>query len=145
MADCNLCNPDLEPALGQSPHWKLILNQNQNLLGKCFLVLRRHSEQVAQLSADEWMDLHAQIKRGTEMLKAAFKPDHFNLAFLQNRERHVHLHIIPRYAKARSFGGQTFTDRDYPSHYAYPTPDHHLPPEELLALADHLRERLPAD
>ncbi|MDQ3548041.1 MAG: HIT family protein [Chloroflexota bacterium] len=118
--DCVLCSPGLAPIVGESRHWRLLLNRNQCLLGKCMLVLRRHEEQVAGITADEWAELHEQIRRATAMLVAAFDPEHFNYAFLQNQDRHVHLHIIPRYAAPRKFSGSTFSDLDYPNHY---TPD----------------------
>jgi len=117
---CVLCSPELAPIVGESRHWRLVLNRNQCLLGKCLLVLRRHEEQVAGTTAGEWSDLHAQIGRATAMLVAAFQPDHFNYVFLQNQDRHVHLHVIPRYAAPREYAGLTFSDLDYPNHY---TPD----------------------
>jgi hypothetical protein len=49
------------------------------------------------LWAAEWLELHTQVQP-TEQLSSAFAPDHFNYAFLQNHDRHVHLHVIPRYA-----------------------------------------------
>ncbi len=117
METCALCRVDLGPVIADSTYWRLILNRNQDLLGKCFLVLRRHLEAVPMLSADEWSDLHRQIQSASEMLTRAFRPDHFNYAFLQNQDRHVHLHIIPRYAGSRTFEGMEFADRAYPGHY----------------------------
>jgi hypothetical protein len=38
-------------------------------------------------------------------------------AFLQNQDRPVHLHVIPRYASARMFARRQFEDPDYPDHY----------------------------
>lgn len=64
--------------------------------------------------------MQEQVNRAAAMLKSAFASDHFNYAFLQNQDRHVHLHVIPRYAALRTFDGEVFTDVDYPSHYAFP-------------------------
>ena len=66
-------------------------NYNQNLLGKLLIVLKRHEEQVAKLSAAEWHELHAQVQRTTEQLRSAFAPDSFSYAILQNQDRHIHL------------------------------------------------------
>ena len=44
----------------------------------------------------------------TERLRRAFAPDHFNYAFLQNQNRHVHLHVIPRYATDLRCTGPAF-------------------------------------
>jgi len=78
-----LCDPRLGPSLGESAYWRMVLNRNQNLLGKCFLATRRHVEAVAALAGEEWLKLHRQLVVATGMLALAFQPDHFNYAFLQ--------------------------------------------------------------
>lgn len=90
---CGLCSTSLGPVLTESDSWRLILNRNQNLLGKCFLVSRRHTEAVSDLGPTEWADLRDEVVRATASLQSAFQPDHFNYAFLQNQDRHVHLHL----------------------------------------------------
>jgi diadenosine tetraphosphate (Ap4A) HIT family hydrolase len=139
VIQCSLCDPDLAPVLAESDHWRLVLNRNQNFLGKCFLALNRHMEVVSQLSPLEWMDLHRQLILATQALTVAFQPDHFNYAFLQNQDRHVHLHLIPRYAGPRTFAGIVFEDPDYPAHYRVPAPARHLTPAQFTLLADKLR------
>lgn len=139
MVDCSLCDPELSPVIAESPYWRLVLNRNQNLLGKCFLSLRRHLEVVPELSNAEWVDLHRQLARTTQVLAVAFAPEHFNYAFLQNEDRHVHLHVIPRYAQPRQFEGITFSDPDYPAHYAVPRPPYQLAQEHYTALAELLQ------
>ena len=99
-------------------HWRLVVNRNQNLLGKLFISLRRYEEQVARLSREEWDDLRGEITWATEHLRGAFAPDHFNYSFLQNQDRHVHLHVIPRYASPRRIADRHFDDSEYPGHYA---------------------------
>jgi diadenosine tetraphosphate (Ap4A) HIT family hydrolase len=59
-------------------HWRIVVNRNQNLLGKLVIALRRHEEQVARLSADEWGALRGEISWSTEHLRGAFAPDNFN-------------------------------------------------------------------
>jgi diadenosine tetraphosphate (Ap4A) HIT family hydrolase len=140
MKECNLCDANLGPIIAESACWRLVLNKNQSYLGKCFLVLRRHLEAVPQLSPVEWADLHDQLTEVTHVLDLAFQPDHFNYVFLQNQDRHVHLHVVPRYANARTFAGDTFYDRDYPDHYRAPGPSHYLTQSQFAALADQLRQ-----
>jgi diadenosine tetraphosphate (Ap4A) HIT family hydrolase len=124
--------------------WTVALNRNQNLLGKAMLVLNRPLEQVILLREDEWADLHRQMRRVTLALTAAFQPDHINYAFLQNQDRQVHLHVIPRYAASRTFADETFEDHDYPDHYHVPAPPHILSKEQLTMLAETIRSALPA-
>jgi diadenosine tetraphosphate (Ap4A) HIT family hydrolase len=120
----------------------LVLNINQRFLGACFWVLRRHLETVTGLTAAEWAELHPQIIRATQAMTRQFSPDHFNYAFLQNQDRHVHMHIYPRYAQPRTFVGLTFDDPDYPSHYTVPAPSRHLRPEQYDLIAQALRTSL---
>jgi diadenosine tetraphosphate (Ap4A) HIT family hydrolase len=142
LSACVLCGPLRTPVLGEGVRWRVALNLNQNLLGKCIVVLRRHEEQVTRLTSAEWADLHEHIRDTTARLRAAIEPDHFNYAFLQNQDRHVHLHIIPRYAGRREFGGMTFEDPDYPGPYAVPSPVRPLAEEHMAALAATLQPSL---
>ena len=138
---CGLCRDDLGPVLRESEHWRLVLNRNQNLLGKSFLALRRHCESVAELSEEEWSALRGEVAAAAGLLGAALAPDHFNYAFLQNIDRHVHLHVIPRYASPREFGGRVFVDEDFLSPQpmrAWAATSLVLEPEELAALARSL-------
>ena len=145
--NCPMCAPNLGPVIADGPHWRLVLNRNQNLLGKCFLAARRHLEAVPELSSEEWLDLRRQLGLATRMLDLAFRPDHFNYAFLQNQDRHVHLHVVPRYADRRTFAGAVFADPNYPEHYAVPAPARLLTDEQMAALARLLhgaaREAMP--
>lgn len=116
--DCPLCSDALAPVIAQGDHWLVVLNRNQNLLGKSLLVLDRHEEQVIRLTEREWHELHVLLDRVTRAATDAFGPDHFNYAFLQNQDRHVHLHVVPRYATPRTVRGQSFVDSTWPDHYA---------------------------
>lgn len=71
-------------------------------------------------------------------LVAAFAADHFNYAFLGNQDRHVHLHVIPRYATPRQMDGLAFADEDWPAHYRVPAPQRILTPEQLAVVARRL-------
>lgn len=138
---CMVCDPQLGPILAESVYWRTVLNRNQNLLGKCFVATRRHIEAVAALMIEEWVELHEQLALATRALDEAFRPDHYNYAFLQNQDRHVHLHVIPRYAGCRMFAGERFDDPDYPDHYAVPAPPRILTAEQSAELAEELRGR----
>lgn len=141
---CALCDPALGPVVAEGERWRLVLNRNQNLLGKCFLALRRHTEAVPELTADEWRELRVWLGRATRALELAFRPDHFNYAFLQNQDRHVHLHVVPRYAGPRSFAGAAFADPDFPDHYAVPGVVRSLTPGEMALMAEELRRTIAA-
>jgi diadenosine tetraphosphate (Ap4A) HIT family hydrolase len=139
---CAVCDPNLGPILAESAHWRTVLNRNQNFLGKCFIATRRHIEDVTLLTADEWSDLHLQLSVMKRALDCSFQPDHYNFAFLQNQDRHVHLHVIPRYAGPRLFCGESFVDRDYPDHYSHPSLVRLLTDEQTAELTSILLRRM---
>lgn len=108
---CSLCQP-LDGEVWFAPRWRVVVNRNQNKLGKAFLVLERHETDVASLTDEEVLALWAAVRVVKDALVSLFQPDHFNYAFLINLDPHVHLHVIPRYRTPRDFAGQTFEDSD---------------------------------
>lgn len=125
------------PVLRRGEHWLVALNRNQNLLGKAMIVLLRENELVTAVTAAEWTELHEHLVWTTRRLRDAFAPDHFNYAFLQNQDRQVHLHVVPRYASPREFAGLVFEDPDWPGHYM-PGVERLLESAAYAALADAL-------
>ncbi|HZS30577.1 MAG TPA: HIT family protein [Gaiellaceae bacterium] len=139
--ECALCRPQLlTPVLRESASWRIAVNRNQNLLGKLIIALRRHEESVAQLTPEEWSELREELRWAVDRLNAAFQPDHFNCAFLQNQDRHVHLHVIPRYAGPRTLAGLEFTDSDWPDHYQ-PGVEFIAPSDVIAAIAGAVAAR----
>jgi diadenosine tetraphosphate (Ap4A) HIT family hydrolase len=136
--ECALCRPQLlTPVVRESAHWRIAINRSRNLLGKLFVALRRHEESVAELTSEEWSELREELRWTINRLSRTFRPDHFNCAFLQNQDRHVHLHVIPRYASPRSCAGREFRDPDWPGHYR-PGVEYIAPPDVIAAIADAL-------
>jgi 8-oxo-dGTP diphosphatase len=118
--NCKLCNLE-KGFIYESVYWQVILNRNQNYLGKTFLVLKRHLTDHWQMTQAEWAELQSIGTRLKNVLTELFQPDHFNYAFLQNQDPHVHLHIIPRYAANRTFADTVFADGRLGEHYALDT------------------------
>lgn len=140
---CLFCANGTEPKdfVGPRVHWRVIVNRNQNHLGKTMLVLKRHETDVAALTPEEQREfwpLLADMRHALEML---FQPDHFNYAFLMNQDAHVHLHIIPRYKTPREFAGLTFVDESFGEHYRLS--ENIVPPEVREKLAAELRAQIP--
>jgi diadenosine tetraphosphate (Ap4A) HIT family hydrolase len=138
-AGCALCD-GLEHVVERGALWTLALNRNQNLLGKSMLVLNRHVESVAGLTPEEWGDLHRRTVRATGALDTLFAPDLYNLAFLMNQDAHVHLHVVPRYAAPREWGGETYDDPHYGGLFG--TEQRPAPEPTLRLLAEELRRAL---
>lgn len=138
---CLLCALDesANDFVAQWTYWRLLVNHNQNYLGKVMLVLKRHATDVTELTAQEQTELWLALRRVRAALTAAFQADHFNYAFLMNQDAHVHLHIIPRYVEPREFEGQTFTDGRTGEHYALTS--HIVPLALRAAIARRLRTK----
>jgi diadenosine tetraphosphate (Ap4A) HIT family hydrolase len=130
--ECELCRPDLGPVVHEAEYWRTIVNRNQDTLGKLFVALRRHEEEVACLTAGEWADLRGEVRWATERLRVAFEPDHFTYSFLMNADAHVHLHLIPRYVGTREVGGIVFSDPAYPDDYGQPRAPSDVIPEDVV-------------
>jgi diadenosine tetraphosphate (Ap4A) HIT family hydrolase len=126
---------DCKASFWESESWRVVLNRNQNLLGKTMIVLRRHLEQVPELTPAEWRDLLDQLHEVTDRLVRAYRPDNFNYAFLQNVDPHVHLHVIPRYLGTREVAGLTWDDPEYPDRYRAPTAERRLETQQRDAIA----------
>ena len=92
--------------------WRVIVNLNQNKLGKLMACLLRHDEDICELTDAELLELWDVIRRTKAILDSLFRPDHYNYSFLMNLDSHVHLHIIPRYETVRVFEGADFLDSD---------------------------------
>jgi diadenosine tetraphosphate (Ap4A) HIT family hydrolase len=134
---CGLCH-EARWQVWAHPYWSLYLNDNQNLLGKVLLALNRHCESVLEVTLDEWMQLRVEVRDAQLTLDRLFRPDRYNLMFLMNLDRHVHLHVVPRYRTARTYAGEVFDDPDFGS--LATTPAKRMTDEWLNRLVGDLRE-----
>ena len=63
----------------------------------------KHTAELDDLADKELLDLMKVTRRGVNILKAAFKPDGFNIGINMGRvagagiRDHVHIHIVPRW------------------------------------------------
>lgn len=132
--------PKPETVIGRGECWTVVLNRNQDLLGKVMLILNRECEDVRQLTEAEWLQLHREMELVTSTLDGLFEPDHYNYSFLMNVDRQVHLHVIPRYGEPRVWNELTFEDVRFGN--APGNGVRNLPRPLLSALATALREHL---
>ena len=93
-------------------HWRVVVNLNQNKLGKLMVCLNRHDEDICDLTEAEVLDLWIVIRKLKGALTSCFQPDHFNYSFLMNQDSHIHLHVIPRYRGIRTVVGIQFLDSE---------------------------------
>jgi diadenosine tetraphosphate (Ap4A) HIT family hydrolase len=70
-----------ESVVAERDLWALAMNRNQDLLGKSMLVLRRSCTAVTEISPQEWIALHEELRDLVPALAALFRPDQVNFAF----------------------------------------------------------------
>ena len=62
-SDCFACRGVFQtPIIRESPLWRVVVNRNQDLLGKVMIVLRRYEEHVAGLTEAEWAELLGEVQ-----------------------------------------------------------------------------------
>lgn len=108
----------------QTKFWKVIIATDQAYLGRCFVTLKRHCGDLAELENHEWSDFIEIVKRLEFALKKSFGATLFNWACLMNYayqndppNPHVHWHLRPRYNHEVDFADETFEDPEFGFHY----------------------------
>jgi len=94
-------------------YWILSLAESQFLIGWSHAILRRHVESFEELSDEELIELKQVVRDFKKVLKRGLRPDLLNVMQLGNIDRHVHIHLVPRYKSKRTFAERIFTDKDW--------------------------------
>jgi diadenosine tetraphosphate (Ap4A) HIT family hydrolase len=103
-------------------YWKVLLNPDQQNLGKCLVVLHNEKQSLADLTPHEWEEFGVIVKALEKAIAAEFSPTHFNWQCLMNNSygsgakevAHVHWHVTPRYAQPVMVDEHEFVDENYP-------------------------------
>ncbi len=99
-------------------YWSVYIYQNQGYLGRSVIWCRREDAlDLVDATLEEKEELFIILRELREGLKKTFQPDWFNYSFLGNETKHLHCHIVPRYASERSFAGVTFKDKRWGNSY----------------------------
>lgn len=140
---CILLTTTDDCILHESSLWRVVINPNQEYIGRLFVTLKRHATTLSDLTDEEWREF-AIINRGTERAIAnSFQPSHFNWQALMNdairdhTHPHVHWHVIPRYKAPVEYEGNLFVDPAWPHKYRNERP-RHLSMDKLQAIRDKL-------
>lgn len=121
---CSMCQTSEEYRkffIKEFKYWKVELHGNQCYLGRCIVVLKRHLEDLFEISKEERNELFEVMQKLKRALKESFNPDLMNYSSLGNEIRHLHLHVIPRYRRPVEFSGLEFVDERWgqnPAPYA---------------------------
>jgi len=125
--ECDICKfaKIAENSVFETKYWIALLASDQAYLGRCYVSLKRHCGDLAELKSEEWKDLIILIGKLEKSVKRAFDADLFNWTCLMNLayhnsppNPHVHWHFRPRYSNPVDFDNLTFKDPEFGNHYA---------------------------
>ncbi|MCR4622163.1 MAG: HIT family protein [Clostridiales bacterium] len=122
---CNLSEEEKQFQVYESTLWSVFLSDEQDYIGRCILVLKRHCGSLSELKDDEWEELHGLIRKVETCLKTVLGATLCNWSCLMNSfykktdpDPHLHIHVRPRYDKPVMLNGSAYTDSEFGHHYA---------------------------
>lgn len=114
MKKCNFCIRNKSNLwIKKFKYWNLGVGYNLHTLGNLVIVFKKHKELFVEVTEKEVIELLRIIKFSVRILNRQFKPDWFNVQQNGNWEKHLHVHIIPRYKKQRKFNDTIFVDKNF--------------------------------
>ena len=122
---CYLSEEDQRCQVYESKFWSVFLADEQDYIGRCILVVKRHCSSLSELTDDEWDELRNLVCKMEECLKAVLGASLCNWSCLMNSfykkanpDPHLHIHVRPRYERPVMLSAGTYTDSEFGHHYA---------------------------
>ena len=122
---CSLSEDDKRFQLYESESWYVFLADEQDYIGRCILVSKRHCGSLSELTDEEGNELRDLICKVEACLKTVLGAALCNWSCLMNSfyketspDPHLHIHVRPRYDKPVVLSGNTYTDSEFGHHYA---------------------------
>ena len=122
---CNLTDEDRKYLLYENQSWSVYLADEQDYIGRCIVVSRRHCVSLEELDEAEWNNLREVIQMVEGCLKEVIGADVCNWSCLMNDfykasepDPHLHMHCRPRFRKPVPINGNEYTDEEFGHHYA---------------------------
>ncbi len=94
--------------------WVVVLRPQQVTLGSLVLICQDAANAFSKLSPEAFAELPSAIQEIEESLTGGFSYEKINYLMLMMVDPDVHFHVIPRYAKERTFYHQQFSDHGWP-------------------------------
>lgn len=95
-------------------YWSILLRPQQPTLGSLILGAHSEVESLGQLPEAAFTELNKITQHIELCLTRCFNYDKINYLMLMMVDPHVHYHVIPRYARDRSFENLTVSDDGWP-------------------------------
>ena len=80
----------------ENSHWIVFLGAGALSVPQGYIVLRRHCEEMSELTEEEAKVLGIVMRSTTEVFRSVLKPARVHLALYAEVVRHVHWHVVPR-------------------------------------------------
>jgi diadenosine tetraphosphate (Ap4A) HIT family hydrolase len=84
---------------------QLFLFKEQSYTGRCNVVYKDHSVEFHELSDDQRNAFMRDVATSAKAIAAAFNPTKINYGAYADTISHLHMHLVPKYMDAYSFGG----------------------------------------
>ena len=145
---CNLSEEDKKYQVYEGTFWSVFLSDEQDYIGRCILVLKRHCGSISELADDEWDELHWLIRKVETCLKTVLGATLCNWSCLMNSfykesepDPHLHIHVRPRYDEPVIVNGNAYIDSEFGHHYAM-NKSRSIPAEDKEEVFARLKEWL---
>ena len=145
---CDLSEEDKRFQVYESTFWSVFLSDEQDYVGRCILVLKRHCASLPELTEDEWEELRGLVCKVETCLKTVLGAALCNWSCLMNSffkdpepDPHLHIHVRPRYDRPVMINGNIYTDSEFCHHYALDK-NGAIPAEDKEEVLDRLKEWL---
>jgi diadenosine tetraphosphate (Ap4A) HIT family hydrolase len=95
-------------------HWCVLLRPQQVTLGSLVLAAKSDATAFSELPPTAFAELSIVITEIEQSLRRFSPYEKINYLMLMMVDPHVHMHVLPRYAKPQFFDGIEFTDGGWP-------------------------------
>lgn len=96
-------------------HWVVLLRPKQVTLGSLVLACKEEATRMSEVSLEAFSELKTVTNDLEQTLQRLFHYDKINYLCLMMVDKHVHFHVLPRYATARLASGVEFIDAKWPT------------------------------
>lgn len=96
-------------------HWVVLLRPKQVTLGSLVLACKEEATRMSEVSVEAFTELKAVTNDLEQTLQRTFQYDKINYLCLMMVDKHVHFHVLPRYAAPRTACGVEFIDAKWPT------------------------------
>lgn len=100
--------------IAEYEHWCVLVRPKQVTLGSLVLVAKSDATAFSKLPPPAFAEMETVISDIEAALDAKFQYDKINYLMLMMVDPHVHFHVIPRYAEARTLDKWTLADEGWP-------------------------------